>query len=130
MPDDTEVATHPETYQPKYAFRCNNCNTLVEAAAAGERALPGKCPTCGKGVRFSEDGVKEHVDDNWTVLADLDGPDKDGVYEYHALTDDDIERHTPAAPPADADPDHEPQEINVEATEDATGAVDKTGVQE
>lgn len=115
---------------PKYAFRCNNCNSLETSANAGERDFPAKCPTCGKGVRFDPDtGVKSYDESNWTVLADLDGPDKDGVFEYHAITDADIERHVPATPPEDADPNHVPQSIEVQGEGSAAGAVDNTGAQ-
>lgn len=105
-----EQATAPV----QYAFRCNNCNSLAEAGHAGERQVPAKCTTCGKGVRFTEDGIKTYDEDNWTVLADLDGDGLLDVLDYHGITPDDITRHVPAEP---ADPEHQPVNIEVSANE-------------
>ena len=65
-----------------YAFKCNNCGTLVKADAAGERSLPSACPHCGWGVRFDPiSGSRSFVDENWTILADLTG---DALTEFSA----------------------------------------------
>lgn len=80
-----------------YAFRCRNCNSLLEAAAAGERTVPIKCPSCGAGVswRIADNGdpIKTENPDNWIVLADLTGKELAEVTDYHGEIE--IEAHEP-----------------------------------
>lgn len=60
-----------------FAFRCKNklndeaeCGHLVTADAAAECKLPHKCPACGGGVRFTEQGIKVLQPEMWEVLAE------------------------------------------------------------
>lgn len=80
-----------------YAFRCRNCQSLLEAAAAGERTVPIKCPTCGAGVswRIADNGdpIKTENPANWIVLADLSDEELEAVLKFHG--DIDIEAHEP-----------------------------------
>lgn len=103
-----------------YAFRCKNCNSLEEAEHAGERSVPAKCRTCGKGVLFTPDGIKSYDEANWIVLADLDGDGLADVLDYHKIEADEIVAHVPSEP---VDPDHVPVHVEVSA-EDVIGADD------
>lgn len=82
-----------------YHFRCNNCNTLEDSSHAGERDIPLKCRTCGKGAHYviNDAGAPELVPEpeNWTVLADLPPAELAPILEYHAIDASEIEAHTP-----------------------------------
>jgi hypothetical protein len=82
-----------------YAFRCNTCNSLEGSGHAGERDIPLKCRTCGKGAHYiiNDAGAPEMVPEpeNWTVLADLDNNGIADILEYHAIAASEIEAHVP-----------------------------------
>lgn len=106
----------------KFSFKCKNCGHLESSGYAGERALPAACSICNRGVSFDPvTGVKQYHDDNWIVLADLDGDGLDEVINFHGITKSQIEKHTPA--PSTVPVGREPQVIYVEAT-DTLGAED------
>lgn len=81
-----------------YAFRCRNCDRLVEAEHAGDNEVPHSCPTCGKGVHFEIDAggnpVKILDPDNWIVLSDLSAAELSPILKFHGLTTADIGAHT------------------------------------
>lgn len=52
------------------AFRCNGCGFLEVSDHAAEDEKPHACRVCGKGVKFTEQGIKTFQPDNWEVLAD------------------------------------------------------------
>lgn len=99
----------------KYAFRCNNCGFLEQPEHAGENDFPASCRVCGKGVRFTEEGVKTYVPENWTILADLDD---DGTLEVleRGIDLEQIVRHEPFVTPGAEDIDREP--VNIERSAD------------
>jgi len=82
-----------------YAFRCNSCQSLAGSDEAGERDLPLKCRTCGKGAHYkiSVAGAPVMITEpeNWTILADLDGNGIADILEYHGLESSDIAAHVP-----------------------------------
>lgn len=89
----TEAVAPPVVYH----FRCNTCNSLETGDHAGERDIPLKCRTCGKGAHYiiDDNGAPRLVSEpeNWTVLADLDGDGIDDVISYHGQIE--IGRHSP-----------------------------------
>lgn len=104
-----------------YAFRCRNCNSLEEGAAAGDNAVPHACRICGAGVHWEiVDGkpVLRFDPDNWVVLADLPTHELSKVLKYHALGEDEIVRYTPGAT---SDPLADPQHLSVDAVERTSG---------
>lgn len=88
-----------ETEVPElvYSFRCNNCQSLETSDHAGERDIPLKCRTCGRGAHYiiNDAGAPELISEpeNWTVLADLDGDGINDVISYHGEIK--IAPHTP-----------------------------------
>lgn len=82
-----------------YHFRCNSCQTLESSDHAGERDIPLRCRTCGKGAHYiiNEAGAPELVPEpeNWTVLADLPPDELAPILEYHAIEASEIAAHQP-----------------------------------
>lgn len=82
-----------------YHFRCNSCNTLESSDHAGERDIPLRCRTCGKGAHYiiNAAGAPELVPEpeNWTVLADLPPDQLAPILEYHAIEASEIGSHVP-----------------------------------
>lgn len=79
-----------------YAFRCRNCNSLEEAAHAGENTVPRRCRICGAGGSFDpKTGLFVPDPDNWIVLADLPDHELAPILEHHAIAADEIVRHEP-----------------------------------
>jgi len=107
----------------KFAFKCKNCGHLETSGNAGERDFPAACRTCGSGVSFDPlTGIKQYHDDNWIVLADLDGDGVLDIVSFHGIDKKQIEKHT-AAPSTS---NREPQNIERFA-EETLGAKDVVG---
>lgn len=91
-----------------YAFRCRNCNTLEEAAAAGENATPAACRTCGAGVSWeivNGQPVRTLNPENWIILAGLAPDELAPILDHHAISSDEIVAHDPFTTTYERGPD-------------------------